>query len=118
METATRQSVRCSACGQTLALDHQGACPSCGGTSKTHDVHLTDTIHLSSSLTWQHTREWYEKHPVLLPIVIAITVASPFLGLLLAGWIGVAVGLGIGVVTFLLGLRAVTKVREIREGRG
>jgi predicted amidophosphoribosyltransferase len=116
MGTVTRQSVRCSACGQTLALDHQGGCRSCGDTNKTHEIHISGTIRLSSSRSWRRTREWYERHPVLLPVVIGITVASPFLGLLLAGWIGVAVGLGIGVGTFLLGLRAVTKVREVREG--
>lgn len=59
---------------------------------------------------------YYEKHKVLLPVVVGITLGSPFLGLVLAGWSGVVVGLAIGLLAFLLGLRAVTKVREIREG--
>lgn len=116
MGSVTHQSVRCSGCGQLLALDHSGPCPSCGDTRKTHNVYIEETINVASSLSWRHIRERYERHPVLLPIVIAITLASPFLGLVLAGWVGVLVGLGVGVITFLLGLRAVTKVREIREG--
>ena len=116
MGSANHQSVRCSGCGQALALDHAGPCPNCGDTRKTHEVHITETLHLSSSLGWQHIRERYEKHPVLLPVVITITLGAPFLGLVVAGWAGVAVGLFVGLLTFLLGLRAVTKVREIREG--
>jgi hypothetical protein len=110
------QSTRCSACGEPLSLDHVGPCPKCGDTRKTHDVHIQETVHAHASLAWQHIHEYYERHKVLLPFVLVITVASPFLGLVLAGWPGIVVGLVIGLATFLLGLRAVTKVREIREG--
>jgi hypothetical protein len=65
---------------------------------------------------WQHTREYYDKHPVPLTLVIAITLGSPFLGLVLAGWAGVIIGLVVSVISLLLGFFAVTKVREIREG--
>jgi hypothetical protein len=61
-------------------------------------------------------REYYEKHPLILSTVIAITVGAPFLGLVFAGWAGVTVGLVVGVATFFLGPRAVTRVREIRHG--
>jgi hypothetical protein len=64
----------------------------------------------------KHVREYYEKHQVLLAVVTIVTVGSPFLGLVLAGWIGVAVGLLIDLTAFVVGFRAVTKVREIREG--
>jgi hypothetical protein len=73
-------------------------------------------VRVHASLGWQHIHEYYERHKVLLPLVLVITVASPFLGLVLAGWPGVVVGLVVGLAAFLLGLRAVTKVREIREG--
>ena len=71
---------------------------------------------VTASMRWQHIHEYYERNPIFLPIVIFITIGSPFLGLILAGWLGVTAGLAIGLITFLLGLRAVTKVREIREG--
>ena len=65
---------------------------------------------------WKHVREYYEKHRVLLLLNIFIVIGSPFLGLVLAGWGGVVVGLIVGAITFFLGLRAVIKVREIQEG--
>lgn len=65
----------------------------------------------------RHVHEYYERHPILLPIVMSITIGSPFLGLVLAGWVGVVAGLFIGLIAFFLGLRAVTKVREIQEGK-
>jgi hypothetical protein len=116
MGSATQDSVKCSGCSYVLSPEHSGPCPRCGDTRKTHDVHIEETVRVSAALRWQHIREHYEKHHVLLPLVIGITVGSPFLGLLLAGWVGVGVGLLIGITTFILGLRAVTKVREIREG--
>ena len=110
------QSTRCSGCGEILPLNYDKPCPKCGDTRKTHDVVIQETAHVSASMSWRHIHEYYERHPVLLPIVVAITVGSPFLGLLFAGWPGVIVGLVIGLGVFFLGLRAVTKVREIREG--
>ena len=77
---------------------------------------MQGTVHFHSSLGWQHIHEYYEQHKVLLPLVLVITVGAPFLGLVLAGWLGVVVGLVIGLATFFLGLRAVTQVRKIREG--
>lgn len=65
---------------------------------------------------WQHVREYYERHRVLLPVVIGLTLGAPFLGLVLFEWVGVLVGLMASAITFLLGLRAVTKVREIHHG--
>lgn len=113
---AVAPSVRCSGCGQSLAPDYIGPCPNCGDTRKTHDVSLHAVAHARASLGWKHVHEYYEKHRILMPLVLIITIGSPFLGLVLAGWAGVFVGLIVGVVTFLLGLRAVTKIREIREG--
>ena len=115
METVS-QSSRCSACGESWPLNHLGPCPKCGDTRKVYDVHTEGSLRLHGSLGWKYIHEYYERHPILLPLVLAITVGSPFLGLVLAGWLGVVVGLVIGVVAFILGLRAVTKVREIREG--
>jgi predicted RNA-binding Zn-ribbon protein involved in translation (DUF1610 family) len=110
------QSTRCSGCGQPLAPSHAGPCPNCGDTRKTHDVSVRLTAHAHVSFGWQHIHEYYERHRLLLPLVIIVTIGSPFLGLVLAGWAGVLAGLIVSCVTFILGLRAVTKVREMREG--
>lgn len=74
-------------------------------------------MHVHDSLSWQHIHEYFERHKILLPLVLVITIAAPFLGLVMAGWPGVVGGLVIGIATFFLGLRAVTKVREIRDGQ-
>lgn len=113
--TETSQSLRCGDCGSSLPLDHKGACPECGSSKKVHDVQIKETIgiQVSEKISKTSIREYYEKHPVLLPAVVLITLGSPFLGLALAGGVGVVVGLVVGVVTFFLALRAVTKVREV-----
>jgi hypothetical protein len=77
---------------------------------------IHETVHARASPSWRHIHEHYERRKLLLPAVLAITILSPFIGLFLAGWSGVAVGIANGLATFFLGLRAVTKVREIREG--
>jgi hypothetical protein len=74
------------------------------------------TVRGIAFLRYKHTREYWEKHPVLLPVVLAIVLGSPFLGLVLAGWAGVLVGLAISVVGFVVGLFAVTRVRHVTEG--
>jgi hypothetical protein len=110
--------VQCSGCGLALASDHIGPCPNCGDQRKTHILTLAASFKGEGQLNtkWQHIREYYDKHPVPLTLVLLITFGSPFLGLFLGGLAGVLIGLGVSVVSFLLGLRAVTKVREIREG--
>jgi len=110
------KSAQCAGCGQQLAPDHTGPCPNCGAVGKRYNVSHDGTLNFRASLGWQHVREYYEKHPIILLTVIAITAGAPFLGLVLAGWAGVTVGLIIGAATFFLGLRAVTRVREIRHG--
>lgn len=114
--TAVFQSTKCSGCGEPLPEGFAKPCPKCGDTRKTHDVSIHESVTATDPMSWQHIHEYYERHPVLLPIVMGITMGSPFLGLVLAGWVGVLAGLFIGLIAFFLGLRAVTKVREIREG--
>ena len=114
--TMTGRSVECATCHEPLLEGQPGPCPKCGGTSRHWKVELHATSQVIASLRYLHTREYWEKHPVLLPLVLAIVVGSPFLGLVLAGWSGVLVGLFVSVVGFALGLFAVTKVRHTREG--
>lgn len=62
--------------------------------------------------TPKEVREFYEKSPLLLGVVALLTLGSPFLGLVIAGWLGVLVGLVCGVASFVFGLKAITRVRE------
>ncbi len=113
--TKMEQSLRCAECGTALSLDHKGQCPKCGSSKIMHDVHIHENVGTSVSETVTKTsiREYYERHPVLLPVVLLITFGSPFLGLFIAGGAGVVVGIAVGATAFFLGLKAVTKVREV-----
>ena len=64
-------------------------------------------------VSWSKTREYWEKRPLPLLGVIVLTIGSPFLGLVLAGWVGVVVGLVISIAAFAGGIFAITRVREI-----
>lgn len=45
------------------------------------------------AVSWtQVLREYWETRPLLLTVVIMVTLGSPFLWLVLGGWIGVCVG--------------------------
>ena len=114
--TETSQSTKCAGCGEPLQEGFTNSCPKCGETRKIHEVSIHESLTVRSAIHWKHIHEYYERHNILLPVVLIITICSPFLGLVLAGWVGVLVGLFIGIITFLLGLRAVTKIREVREG--
>ena len=116
MSSSPVRSLKCSSCGHVLPLDHSGTCPRCGDVRKTCDIHLDGTLSFKGTLHWQSMREYYEKHPVQLAVMIVLTIVSSFLGLVLTGWIGVAVGLLIGVIAYLIGPLASTKVREVRSG--
>ena len=71
---------------------------------------------MAGSLSWQKRREFLEKRPGVLAVVIAITIVSPFLGLVLAGWVGVAVGLVLSGIAYFIGPSALTKIIEIERG--
>ena len=68
------------------------------------------------SLSWLHRHEYVEKNWSLLILTIAITMGSPFLGLVLAGVIGAMVGLVISLAGAVIGFFAITKVRHEKEG--
>jgi hypothetical protein len=77
---------------------------------------LIDTIKVTDSVRWQTRREYYQKNPKVLAVVIGITVVSPFLGFVFAGWLGVVVGLVLGGIAYWIGPRASTKIIEIHHG--
>ena len=118
--SSTEQSVQCAKCGQVLSLQEVGPCPSCGGTGKTYGVasEIESPSAVRLSLGWkQVVREYYEKHPVWLPLEIGISIGSPFMGLWLAGWEGVGAGLVVSLIALAIGKEAMTKVRVEHEGK-
>ena len=89
--------------------------PETGQLGPTVAVQLTGVEARSETgrLSWSSVREYWEKRPLPLFTLILLALGSPFLGLFLAGWIGVVVGLFVSIVSFVGGLAAVTRVREI-----
>jgi len=111
-----KPKVTCKWCGATLSPTHTGPCPKCGKVGKKISLTLTETLTFKDSLNWESRREFFEGNPKIKWLIIAITIGSPFLGLVIVGLLGVVIGLVLGIVSYLLGPYAVTKVREIERG--
>lgn len=107
------RSYKCSKCGIPITKGFKKPCPNCGEIGKLIDLNLADSFGIADSMKAQNVHEYFERHPILLPVVIVITVGAPFLGLVISGMKGVLVGLVIGFITFGLGMVSITKVREI-----
>jgi hypothetical protein len=81
-----------------------------------HEVEITETVGVGASLSLTKTsRAIVKRHPIIFPVVLAIAILSPFLGLLVTGWIGLVVGLVISLGAFFLGLRAVERERHFNH---
>ncbi len=63
------------------------------------------------------TREFYEKRRGMQLLNVALMLVGALVGLLFAGWAGVAAGILIGVANYFVGPLAIIKVREIERFR-
>jgi len=106
----------CKWCGTPLPLNYSGPCPKCGKEGRMVFLTLKESVTLKESLKWKVQKEFLEENPKIKWILIAITLVSPLIGLVLSGVIGVIIGIGLGILSLLLGPYAVIKVREIRGG--
>jgi hypothetical protein len=116
-KTINDRSFKCGKCGLLITKRLKKPCPNCGEVGKLIELKLADSISIEDSIKSDKIREYFERHPILLPMVVLISIGAPFLGLFISGMKGVLVGLVIAVITFGLGLLSITKVREI-EKRG
>lgn len=106
----------CSHCHELLPESHVGECPKCGRKGRTVTVGMTTETNIALPISWSSIKEYYEKDTKAHVAVIIITITSPFIGLFVAGWAGVLAGSLLGVGSYLLGPKAIVKVREIRQG--
>ena len=121
MANSNQPWAKCKSCGKELSLEHEGACPDCGHTEKETflAIGIASEIDEALPLSWiKVIRESRKIRPVLTSIWVAVTVGSPFVGLFLAGWPGVLVGLVFATAGTIVGLHAITKEREIERGDG
>ena len=105
----------CKWCGTPLPLNYSGPCPKCGKEGKIVFLTLKESAPLKYSLNCKVQKEFFEKNSFILCILITITLASSLIGFILSGVIGIIIGIGLGILSLLLGPYAIIKVREIRE---
>lgn len=106
----------CAVCGRELPAGQHEPCPGCGSTQRRHSIWLRATAVGTVALRWREIREYYERHPVLLPIAVVLTIGAPFLGRSSRAC-QVLVGLALSAVSFLAGLRGMTRGRrEVERG--
>lgn len=111
-------TAKCQHCGSPLSPSHQGPCSVCGKVGKEVFAQIKEPpIRIRDSLEWKSTHEFYEKHHKWAALVIAITVVSSVLGMVPLGIWGVILGLLLGVISYYIGPKAETKVREVRYGQ-
>lgn len=111
-------SAKCASCSAPLQPTHTGPCPRCGAVGKRIAGQVTERLTVSENLRWTNRREFFDKNPTAFYTALAMTFGAPLLGFVLSGVVGVAVGLGLAVIAWVLGPHAVTKVREITHGGG
>jgi hypothetical protein len=85
------------------------ACPRCGS----YDTSITTQDH-ATALEQQVDIEksYFQKNWPVLLVIVALTLGSPFLGLIVSGWPGVATGEALGIITTIVGFYAGTLVHE------
>jgi hypothetical protein len=116
MNDTEKSTAFCKDCNTELQVSHSGPCPKCGGLNKIVKVNLIAKVLFSATVNWEKRVEYLEKNPRILTVVIVLSILSPFIGLFVVGIPGVLIGLTISVILLFLGLKAVTKVREVTKG--
>lgn len=117
MKKTTVDNIYCKHCGSMWDEDDHGTCSNCGKEGRKIIKKVEGRVNFVSSLGWLHTKEFYEKDKSALIIVLLIPIVSSFVGYFFGGAQGVIIGLGLSIIGILLGLKAITKVREIKHGR-
>lgn len=109
--------VTCAQCGTTLTFGHdRKPCPQCGSLNRALDQVVDEFVLVEEKMRWESVRTYWQRRPVLLSIVAAGTLGTPFLGLALGGWPGVLIGLIAGPALFVGGALALTRVHERESG--
>ena len=85
--TEVMNKVECIHCGALLPGSHTSPCPECGQKGRKISIGVAEEINVAEHLTWEKRREFYEKKPLALAVVIGITFGAPFLGLVFVGWV-------------------------------
>jgi len=112
MNKNIKVTITCKYCGSSLSTTHTGPCPKCGKEERKGTINNEETIGVKDSLKLEGRREFNERNPKISLLITVITFGSPLLGFFLYGIVGVIIGIFFGGLSYCLGPRAVTKVRE------
>ncbi len=72
----------------------------------------SEPLQVSERLTVEKLRIYWEKEPAIFIFSCFLTFGSPFIGLILAGFWGFLVGIGIAIVSLWFSPKAMTKIIE------
>lgn len=114
--------VRCGNCDRVLevspstAANDRAPCPDCGSTRRTFEGSATLAMRLVASVVSEIHRTYYERSLPWLLVLAAVTIASGLVGgFVLTGWPSVASAFVFSLVSFVVGLRAVSRVRSVER---
>jgi len=108
------QCAKCSTQFPDTVGKNRRECPNCGSTSRFSIADAESKLELEDRLDSKSIRIFYKRNPAVFCLVVVLTICAPFLGLFLAGWIGVLIGIVVGLVSVFLGPRAIERVWEIK----
>lgn len=100
----------------TLPSSEREPCPDCDSLGRLFEASGTVAVGVAASLAWTKIHEEVERSWPWLLASLGLTIAGSLVGVFLGGVPGLLVGLLLGLLSFPVGLRAATRVREIEHG--
>ncbi len=126
VDEPAHRAVRCTSCGHEF--DHKpgkefdarlcGApCPECGDTQKTYDVQPPPAVSRARMFLFPtSTRHFTERNWWLIAIALILGLMPAALGFIFASpVVNAAIGIVCALLSFWLGFKAATRVREIEH---
>lgn len=106
----------CAVCGTSLDPYGTEPCPTCGRTD-TKRVHksLVAKVSVTGSLDRAKIRSFLTFNRLAIAALVAITLVSPLMGLLLSRCTALLAGYGLSVMGAVVGCFAILRVREIER---
>lgn len=114
-----KRSTKCSKCGEKLEDNNNEPCPKCGSIYTTTEVKIdVPPIGLSAKLNEIESikRGRDVKYPWLVVTLILIC-GAPFLGLYVTGFVGVILGIVIGISASYTGYKSIKQTKETDRDR-
>ena len=109
-------TAECTACHAPMAAAVAGPCPICGATgTKLVYATMSVTANVTPTIDIAKIRHSFAFNKLAIVALIVITLVSPLIGFLLPGLPGLVVSYALAIVGFILGLWAITRVRDIER---